>query len=124
MGEYRKLRVWAKAHQLAVEINRIATNIRGSARTPLRNQMVRAAMSVPANIVEGRAQTSEKEFSRFIGYAVGSAAELEYHLLIAKDIGAISETDYQKIESDLAEVRKMLQGLSKRLRLGANQLAG
>ena len=86
--------------------------------------MIRAAMSIPANLVEGRAQTSEKEFARFIGYSLGSAAELDYHLLIAKDIRAIDDVTYQKIEADLAEIRKMLNGLSKKIRLSAKQLTG
>ena len=81
--------------------------------------MIRAAMSVPANIVEGRAQQSEKEFARFLNYAVGSAAELDYHLLIAKDIHAISEKEYWKAEAAVSEIRKMLRGLLKKLQLPA-----
>lgn len=124
MGEYRKLRVWKKSHALAIEINLLAANIRGASHAALKTQMIRAAMSVPANLVEGRAQNSEKEFARFIGYALGSAAELDYHLLIAKDIGAIDEAAYQKVESDLTEIRKMMNGLSKKLRLSAKLLIG
>lgn len=115
MGEYRKLAVWQKAHALALDVDRIAKGIRGGANASLRNQMIRAAMSVPANIVEGRTQRSEKEFGRFLNYALGSAAELDYHLLIAKDIRAISEKEYWQAESALSDVRKMLHGLLKRL---------
>lgn len=117
MGEYRKLLVWEKSHALAIEIHAVAQRIRGATNAPLKTQMVRAAMSVPANIVEGRAQHSEKDFVRFVGYAVGSAAELEYHLVIARDIRAINEGDFQRALAQLSEVRRMLHGLSKRLRL-------
>lgn len=76
-------------------------------------------MSVPANIVEGRSHSSEKEFVRFIEYAMGSAAELEYHLLIARDIGAINHVDFNRLTQQLTEVRRMLHSLSKRIRLSA-----
>ena len=115
MGEYKKLLVWQKAHALAIDVNRVAKRIHGGANAPLRNQMIRAAMSVPANIVEGRAQISEKEFLRFLSYALGSAAELDYHLLIAKDILAISEKEYWQAEESLTEIRKMLHTLIKKV---------
>jgi four helix bundle protein len=123
MGEYRKLMVWEKAHALAVEINGIAMRIRGGTHAPLRNQMVRAALSIPANIVEGRAQNGEKDFARFIGYAMGSAAELEYHLVIAHDIHVVNEIDFNRTSAQLTEIRRMLYALSKRLRLSAQQLS-
>ena len=123
MGESRKLKVWEKSHALAIDINALAKRIRGSTNAPLKNQIVRAAMSVPANIVEGRAHNSEKEFSRFISYAIGSAAEVEYHLLVARDIGAINEMDYLRVSTQLSEVRRMLYGLSKRLKLSALPLS-
>ena len=116
MGEYKKLLVWQKAHALAIDVDRVAKGIRGGANAPLRNQMIRAAMSVAPNIVEGRAQISEKEFLRFLGYALGSAAELDYHLLIARDIAAISEQEYWQAEEPLTEIRKMLHTLIKKVK--------
>ena len=113
MGEYRKLLVWQKAHALALDVDRVAKSIHGGANASLRNQMIRAALSVPANIVEGRAQLSEKDFARFLNYALGSAGELDYHLLLAKDIVAISETEYWRLEALVSEVRKMLRSLIK-----------
>ena len=115
MGEYRKLLVWQKAHALAVDVDRLAKTIRGGPNAPLRTQMIRAAMSVPANIVEGRSQLSEKHFARYLNYALGSAGELDYHLLIAKDIGAISEMEYWRVEALVSEVRKMLRGLIRKV---------
>jgi len=116
MAEFRKLLVWQKAHKLALNANRVSTSIRGAAHASLRNQLLRAAMSVPANIVEGRSQKSERDFARFLAYAIGSAFELEYHLVIARDISAITESDYQTLLNDLVEVRKMLHGLKAKLR--------
>ncbi len=81
----------------------------------LRNQMVRASMSIPANIVEGRGQKSGADFARFLRYAINSSSELEYHVTVAKDIRAISATDYSSLTTQLTDVRKMLYGLSKRV---------
>ena len=111
MGDFRKLLVWRKAHALALESHRTAAQIRGSLNASLRNQLARAAQSVPANIVEGRGQKSERDFGRFLGYALNSASELEYHLIVARDIGVIPESEFISLTSQLREVRKMLHGL-------------
>lgn len=116
MGEFRKLRVWNASHALSIEVDRVAKSIRGGAYASLRSQMVRAAMSVPANLAEGSVQKSPKEFARFVGYSIGSAAELDNHLQIALDINAISNADYLTATIDLKSVRMMLHGLAKRLK--------
>ena len=77
--------------------------------------MLRAAMSIPANIVEGTGHQSHREFVRFLRIASGSASELEYHLLLAKDFGMLSESDFNSLSSQTAQVRKMLYGLVTRL---------
>jgi four helix bundle protein len=79
--------------------------------------MVRAAMSIPTNIVEGSSQDSRREFGRFLSYAANSATELEYHLMIARDIRVISLNDFAALVRRTVEVRKMLRGLLKRVRL-------
>ena len=115
MGDFRKLRVWRKAHALAINAHRVANRIRGQQYASFRNQIIRSAMSVPANIVEGRAQKSEAVFVRFLRISVGSITELEYHLLAARDLGAISQRDYFSLMGELEEVRMMLYGLVRRL---------
>jgi len=72
-------------------------------------------MSIPANIVEGRRQRSEKEFARFLGYALNSSSELEYHLIVARDTKLIDEQDYTALVTQTITVRKMLFTLLKRL---------
>jgi four helix bundle protein len=72
-------------------------------------------MSIPANIAEGRRQKSEKEFSRFLGYALNSSSELEYHLIVARDTKVLSEPDFVSLVTQTITVRKMLYGLLKRL---------
>ena len=113
MAEFSKLHVWRKAHALALNVYRVATGIRKSDHASLRKQMIRAAMSVPANIVEGRGQASEREFIRFLRYAVNSSSELEYHVVIARDIQAIGLNDAKSLLDQVIEFRRMLYGLIK-----------
>lgn len=115
MGDYKKLLVWQKAHELTLVTHRAATAIRARKYAALRNQILRSVMSIPTNIVEGRCQKSEKDFARFLGYAAGSAAELEYHLKLAHDFGVMKPDTYSLITERLTEVRKMLHALTNRL---------
>ena len=115
VADFKKLRVWRKAHSLALCAHQAALTIRGAQYASLRSQIIRASMSIPANIVEGREQKSEAEFCRFLRYALSSASELEYHLIIARDINVISPADFVGVLTLLKEVRMMLFGLLKRL---------
>src|SRR3982751_4837683 len=113
MSDFSKLHVWRKAHALALNVLRVATGIRKAELQSLRNQMIRAAMSIPANIVEGRGQASERDFCRFLRYAINSCSELEYHVVMAKDIRALSVNDAKSLLDQVFEVRRMLFGLMK-----------
>ena len=115
MSDFKKLEVWQKAHALALCVDRVSRGIRGARYTSLKNQIFRAAASIPANIAEGRRQESEKEFARFLRYALNSSSELEYHLLLAHDTKLISEKDYIPLLTETIRVRKMLYALLKRL---------
>ena len=81
----------------------------------LRDQMMRAAMSIPTNIVEGTGQESGKEFCRFLSISLKSSSELEYHLILAHDLRAITRSDFESLSSQVIEVRKMLYGLRARV---------
>ena len=70
--------------------------------------MYRAAASIPTNIAEGRRQKTDKNFARFLGYALNSASELEYHLIIALDTGAIQRAEFGSLTAATVSVRKML----------------
>ena len=114
MPDFKKLKVWRKAHALSLEVERIANRIRG--RAALRNQMTRAADSAPTNIVEGRGQSTPKEFARYLRYSVNSITELEHLVLLARDKNAISGRDFRALTDALIEVRKMLWGLIRKLK--------
>ena len=107
--------MWRKAHALMLNVHRTAVSIRGTDYSSLRSQMLRAAMSVPANIVEGSGQESRTEFRRFLRFALNSATELEYHLVAGYDLGLLSVTELKALSEQNNEVRKMLHGLIKRV---------
>ena len=116
MGDFRKLRVWQAAQQLAIDAHRVTVRMRGARSATLRDQLLRAAMSVPANIVEGSAHTSRREFARFLQYALSSVSELEGHVQLARDVDVISEHDFTGFLARIVDTRKMLHGLLKKLK--------
>jgi four helix bundle protein len=115
VSDFKKLHVWQKAHALSLCVDRVSKQIRGGRYASLRSQIFRAATSIPANIAEGRRQESEKEFARFLRYALNSSSELEYHLILARDTKVISEEDFLSLVTQTIRVRKMLYALLKRL---------
>ena len=115
MTDFKRLKVWEKAHSLAVQTHQLATEIREPYQSALRSQMTRASASIPTNIVEGSRQASNKEFARFLRYSMNSASELEYHFILARDIGATPEEISDSLIDLTIEVRKMLYGLLARV---------
>ena len=115
MSDFKKLKVWRKSHALTLNVSRVAILIRGRAQAALRDQMIRAAMSIPTNIVEGTGQESGKEFCRFMSIALKSSSELEYHLIVARDMQVMSRSDFESLSAQVVEVRKMLYGLRNRV---------
>ncbi len=122
MSDFKKLHVWQKAHALSLCVDRVSREIRGGHYASLRSQIFRAATSIPANIAEGRRQVSEKEFSRFLKYALNSSSELEYHLILARDTQVISEENFVSLVTQTIRVRKMLYALLKRLSMSDRKL--
>jgi four helix bundle protein len=115
MSDYRKLRVWKSSRQLAGLAHRVASGMRGPGSVVLRDQIVRAALSVPSNIVEGTANKSPGEIVRFLQYSIGSASEVEGHIQIAADLSMVSAKDLTAIAKLVEEVRMMLYGLIKKV---------
>src|SRR3954464_11149419 len=115
MSDFKKLRVWQTAHALSLHVHRVTTRIRNPQFASLRSQAFRSAMSIPANIAEGRRQTTDPQFSRYLGYALNSASELEHHLIVARDTRIIIEDEFATLVAQTISVRKMLYTLIKRL---------
>lgn len=110
---YRKLKVWEKAHQLAMEIYRISKTFPKEEIYGLTSQIRRAAFSVPLNIVEGHASTSRKEFLSFLNIANRSLVETEYLLEILRELNFMDEIAYQRLEKQRNEVGVMLNAFTK-----------
>ena len=115
MQDFRRLKVWEKAHRLAVEVFRVTKAMHREHGISLVSQLRRAAISTPANIAEGAGKSSNAEFHRFLQIALGSAWETLYHLLLARDIGALPHAEFDALSEKAIEVRRMLTGLAKRV---------
>jgi four helix bundle protein len=120
VSDFKKLKVWGKSHALVLNAFSVAKKIRGTENSTLRMQMLRAAMSIPTNIVEGTGQESAKEFGRFLSIAIKSSSELEYHLLLAADLQIISKSDFTSLSDQTVETRKMLYALRTRVVASTN----
>jgi four helix bundle protein len=113
---YKDLQVWAKAHTLTLAVYMSTRCFPADERFGLTSQIRRSCASIPANLAEGCGRRSDGEMARFIQIAMGSGAELSYHLLLAKDLAFLKPADYTQLESELSAVMRMLSSLSQKLR--------
>ena len=111
MRDFRRLKVWDRAHELALEVFR-ATNVFPVAeRFGLTAQMRRSAVSIPSNIAEGAGRPSRPDYARLLGIAVGSAHELDYQLQLSRDLGFLDADRHLELAQEVIEVRSMLASL-------------
>lgn len=115
MQDFKKIKVWEKSHQLALEIYRLTSSFPNSEMYGIVQQMRRAVYSIPANIAEGSCRKSDKDFSRYLHISLGSANELEYFVLLSKDLNYIDESKYQIFNDQINEIKKMLSSFIKKL---------
>ena len=88
----------------------------------LTSQIRRCTVSIAANIAEGCGKRGNGEVQRFLNIAAGSASELEYHFLLARDLGYLSETEYRPLSASVIEVKRMLASLARKVE--EDRLAG
>ena len=100
-----------KAHSLTLDLYRLSHQFPKEELYGLVAQLRRAASSIGANLAEGCGRRTQPEFARFTRLAMGSASELDYHLLLSRDLGLLKDEDYQRSSRSLTEVRKMLTSL-------------
>lgn len=117
MQNYRNLSVWTKSHELGLRIYRVTQGFPRNEQYGLIAQMRRAALSIPSNIAEGCGRNGNPELAHFLDIAKGSANELDYQLLVAKDLTYLKPEDYQALAECLEEIQKMLASLIKRVRM-------
>jgi four helix bundle protein len=116
MRNYKDLQVWRKAHALTLAVYKETRRFPVEERYGLTSQIRRASASVAANLAEGCGRRSEGEMARFIQIAMGSGAELSYHLLLARDLEFFTPVDYDRLDSELSSIMRMLSSLSQKLR--------
>lgn len=117
MRDYKKLQVWVKAHELVLFVyKQVITAYPQHEQFDLSSQSKRAAYSITLNIVEGCGRNSEKDFSHFLDMALGSAKELEYSCLLARDLGYINNEIHNNVNGQANEVIAMLIALIKTIR--------
>src|SRR5277367_1600417 len=115
MKDFRDLIVWEKSHRLTLEIYGLTAKFPRFELYGLTSQIRRCSASVGANIAEGCGKRGNNEFQRYLQIASGSASELDYHLLLAHDLGFLEDADYRCMAGKLTEVRKMLTSLLQKV---------
>src|ERR1051326_7451764 len=115
MKDFRQLSVWQKAHALTLLSYKLTANFPKSEAYGLTSQIRRCSASIAANIAEGCGKAGNAEFNRFLLISAGSASELEYHWLLARDLEFLAETDYQLMQARTSEVGRMLNALSHKV---------
>ena len=115
MKDFRNLKVWEKAHQLALSLYPVTASFPRQEAYGLVSQIRRAASSIPSNIAEGCGREGDPELARFCIIARGSATELEYQLLLAHDLTFIQPKDYEQLSAQTVEIKRMLTVLVQKL---------
>jgi four helix bundle protein len=115
MRDFRKLKVWSRGQAVAVAAYRVTRHFPASEMYGLTSQIRRSAASIPANIAEGSGRGGDVEFSRFLRIAMGSAVELQSHLMLARELEYLNLEQYREVRRGVEEVQRMLASLIRKL---------
>ncbi len=116
MQDFRNLKVWEKSHQLTLNIYKATTAFPKEELYGIVSQIRRSSASIPMNIAEGCGRGSDHDFSRFLQIAMGSACELEYQLLLARDLNYLQMSSYDIFVHEVTEIKQMLVSLMRKLK--------
>lgn len=116
MRDYHKIDVWKRSHQLTLKIYKVTETYPKDEIFGLTSQIRRAMSSVPTNIAEGCGRNSDAELFNFLNIASGSASEVEYQLVLSKELGYIDESVAAELLKEIAEIRKMLGSYMRKLK--------
>jgi four helix bundle protein len=116
MRDFKTLAVWQKAHQLTLDVYESTERFPKEELYGLTSQIRRACASIPMNIAEGCERGGDPEFAQPLSIAMGSASELEYQLLLTRDLGLLEQSDYDRLEPALIEVKRMMNSLIQKLK--------
>ncbi|MCG8583282.1 MAG: four helix bundle protein [Pirellulales bacterium] len=116
MQDFTKLAVWEKSHHLTLAVYEKTSCFPNSERYGITSQLRRASASIPANVAEGCGRAGGADFVRFLNIAMGSASEVSYHLMLARDLEMLEAQDYDDLAGRIDEIKRMLFGLIKKLK--------
>ncbi len=116
MKDFKELKVWQKSHSLTLAVYKATETFPKQEIYGLTSQIRRSSSSIPANIAEGCGRKGEADFARFLQIAIGSASELEYHLLLSRDLNLLNISDYEMLASEVVDVKRMLTSFIQKLR--------
>ena len=115
MQDFKNLKVWQKAHQLALATYTITADFPREELFGLRNTLRKTSVDIPACIAEGCGKADNAEFARLIGASIALGNRLEYYALMARDLKMLTDEVHDEYLSQIVEVRKMLSGLNQRV---------
>ncbi len=113
---YSELNVFKLSHQFVLDIYAITNTFPHEEKYRLVDQLIRASYSIPSNIAEGNSKNTTKDYMNFLYIARGSANEIKYFLLLAKDLHYLNPTDYQQLNDKITSIIKMLNALISSLK--------
>ena len=116
MRDFRQLTVWEKSHALVLAVYHASQSFPREELYGLTSQIRRAAASIPSNIAEGCGRNNQTDMAHFCDIAMGSASELEYQLMLARDLGWLKAEQYESLMTQVVEVKRMLAGYIQYLR--------
>ena len=116
MQDFRSLKVWEKGHQFTLAVYKTTKSFPKEELFGLTSQIRRSSASIPANIAEGCGRGSDSDFGRFLQIAMGSASEVEYHLVLSRDLGYLQPSDHDRLTADVIELKRMLATLLRKVK--------
>ena len=116
MKDFKQLEIWKKSHGLTLAIYKASALFPQCELYGLTSQIRRASASIPANIAEGCGRSGDLELARFFQIAMGSASELEYHILLSRELGFMDESTFEKLTKETISIKKMLTSFIQKLR--------
>lgn len=116
MQDFKNLKVWQNAHQLTLDVYAATRCFPSEEKYGLRAQIRASAASIGINIAEGCARGGDPEFRRFLRISMGSASELEYELLLARDLKILAGPHHIGLTKQVTEVKKMTASLIRKLK--------
>jgi len=115
MRDFKKYDIWKLSHQFTLDVYDISKNFPKDEVYGITSQIRRASSSIPTNISEGCGRSSDAEFSRFLTIALGSANEVEYLIILSKDLNYLSENQFIRLNEEINTIKRKTYTLKEKL---------